>query len=187
MWKVGCPIFWVIQISGRSSLCIASNWPCMNSQLSPKDDTSNCANENQSSREPRNRSSPFYERVFILSVLRIGALLIAFIGASTGFMWFTCSRGLRQVVGLLIVIISVMVGMLVTAISPAHLSTTYRRSENIGVETVVVPELKFRNVQRHIFGADFVETTDDATLEDAPKTLNRVCMHRADHVLPRGV
>ncbi len=33
-----------------------------------------------------------------------------------------------------------------------------RFSENIGIEPIVVPELKFSNVQWHIFGAYFVET-----------------------------
>lgn len=31
----------------------------------------------------------------------------------------------------------------------------YRRSKHIGIEAVVVPELKFRDVQRHVFGTDF--------------------------------
>jgi hypothetical protein len=48
------------------------------------------------------------------------------------------------------------------------------RSENIGVHPIVVPELKFRDVQRHIFGTDFVEATYDAALEDRPEAFNRV-------------
>src|ERR1041385_989897 len=57
-----------------------------------------------------------------------------------------------------------------------------RRSEDIRITPMVVAELKLRDVKRHILGADFMERADDTTLEDAPKTLNRVGMHRADNV-----
>jgi hypothetical protein len=63
----------------------------------------------------------------------------------------------------------------------------YCGSENIGVVAVVISELKLRDVQRHIFGADFVECADNAALQDRPKTLNRVGMHRAHDVLMRVV
>ena len=63
------------------------------------------------------------------------------------------------------------------------LTSAYRRSENIRVEAVVVAELKFRDVQRHIFGADFVERADHAALEDRPEAFNRVGVDRADDVL----
>jgi hypothetical protein len=43
------------------------------------------------------------------------------------------------------------------------------RSENVAVEAVIVPELKLRDVQRHVFGADFVERADDTAFEDAPE------------------
>jgi hypothetical protein len=60
-----------------------------------------------------------------------------------------------------------------------------RRSENVGIETVVISELKLRDVQRHIFGADFVECADHAALEDRPKAFNRVRVDRADHIAVR--
>jgi hypothetical protein len=59
----------------------------------------------------------------------------------------------------------------------------YRGPEHVGIATVVIPELKFRDVKRHIFGADFVEASDDAALEDAPKAFNRIRVHRTDNVL----
>ena len=59
----------------------------------------------------------------------------------------------------------------------------YRRSKHVGVVAVVVAELKFRDVQRHIFGAHLVERADHAALEDAPKAFNRVGVNRADNVL----
>jgi hypothetical protein len=42
------------------------------------------------------------------------------------------------------------------------------RSENVLVEAIIIPELELRNVKWHIFGANLVERTHDATLEDAP-------------------
>jgi hypothetical protein len=59
----------------------------------------------------------------------------------------------------------------------------YRRIKHGGIETVVVAELKFRDVERHIFGGHFVERADHAALEDAPKAFNRVRVNRADNVL----
>ena len=63
------------------------------------------------------------------------------------------------------------------------LTSAYRRSEHVGVEAIVIPELKFRDVDRHIFGAHLVERADYAALEDRPEALNRVGMNSADHVL----
>src|SRR5689334_13389836 len=57
-----------------------------------------------------------------------------------------------------------------------------RRSENVGIEPIVVSELKLRDVERQIFLADFVEASDDAALEDAPEPFNRVGVDRADNV-----
>jgi hypothetical protein len=59
----------------------------------------------------------------------------------------------------------------------------YRLIEHVGIETVVVAELKFRDVKRHIFRRHFVERPDHATLEDRPEALNRVRVNRADNVL----
>ena len=67
------------------------------------------------------------------------------------------------------------------------LASLNRRSENIFVHPVVVPELKFRDVQRHIFGADFVKAANNTALEDAPKALNRIGVNRADDVLAGAV
>src|SRR5580698_6613463 len=64
-------------------------------------------------------------------------------------------------------------------------SSTSRNScsENVGIETVVVPELKFRDVEREVFLTDFVIAAHDATLNQGPKTLNRVGVDRADNML----
>ncbi len=59
----------------------------------------------------------------------------------------------------------------------------YRGIKNIRVHTVVVAELKFRDVKRQILFADLVERANHAAFKDRPETFNRVCVHRADNVL----
>ena len=63
----------------------------------------------------------------------------------------------------------------------------YRRLKHIGVHAVIVAKLKLRDVQRHIFGAHFVERTDHAAFKDRPEALNRVRVNGTDNVLPRFV
>jgi hypothetical protein len=64
-------------------------------------------------------------------------------------------------------------------------ATRYSGTKYVYVLPVVVPELKFGNVQRHIFGADFVEGADHAALHQRPKTFNRIRVDRTDNVLLR--
>jgi len=59
----------------------------------------------------------------------------------------------------------------------------YRSLENVGVHSVVVAELKFRDVQQQILFADFVKRTHHAALEDRPETLNRIGVDRAHNIL----
>jgi len=47
---------------------------------------------------------------------------------------------------------------------------------------MIVPELEFRNIERHIFPADLVERADHAPLEYRPEAFNRVRVDRADNV-----
>jgi hypothetical protein len=70
---------------------------------------------------------------------------------------------------------------------PYLLGSLDRRSENVGVEPIVVSELKLRDVQRHIFGAHFVEGANHTALEDRPKTFDGLSVDRADNVLAFGV
>src|SRR5581483_2555280 len=58
----------------------------------------------------------------------------------------------------------------------------YGRSEDIDVLTMVVAELEFRDVQRQILLADLVIGADNAALEDAPESLNRVGMDGTNDV-----
>ncbi len=57
------------------------------------------------------------------------------------------------------------------------------RSEYVGIEAIVIAELKLRDVQRHIFGAHFVKCANDAPFEDRPKALDCVGVDRADDIL----
>lgn len=66
----------------------------------------------------------------------------------------------------------------------ANFSTpTYSRSEHVGIEPIVISELKLRHVERHIFGAHLMERADYAAFEDRPKTFNRIRVHSTDDVL----
>jgi len=77
---------------------------------------------------------------------------------------------------------------LAETVASDHVSAAcYRRSEDIGVMAVVVPELKFSDVQRQIFLADLVIAADDPALEDAPEALNRIGMDSSDDVFASSV
>jgi hypothetical protein len=67
------------------------------------------------------------------------------------------------------------------------LAAIYGRSENVPVLSIVVAELEFRNIQRHIFGAHFMECADNAALKDGPETFDRVRVDCADYILTLGV
>ena len=45
----------------------------------------------------------------------------------------------------------------------------YRAPEHVGIEAVIVAELKLRNVQRHIFGANLMERAGNATIATAAR------------------
>jgi hypothetical protein len=58
-----------------------------------------------------------------------------------------------------------------------------RRSENVRVLSIVIAELEFGNIERHIFAAHFVERADYAALEDRPKTFDGLGMDCANNIL----
>jgi hypothetical protein len=62
-----------------------------------------------------------------------------------------------------------------------------RRSENIRILPVIITELEFGNIERHIFPAHFVECADHATLEDRPESFDGLSVDRADDILASGV
>jgi hypothetical protein len=62
-------------------------------------------------------------------------------------------------------------------------ATRYRRAEYVRVPAIVVTPFKFRDVQRQIFAADFVEAAHDATFQERPEAVNRLSMNRAVDIL----
>jgi hypothetical protein len=62
-----------------------------------------------------------------------------------------------------------------------------RRSDNVVVKAIIVPELKLRNVERYAFPAYLVERADDAAFEDRPKALNRLSVNGTDDILLLGM
>src|SRR5436190_11219510 len=67
------------------------------------------------------------------------------------------------------------------------LAALNRRSENVRIFAVIVSELEFRDVQRHVFGAHLVECTHHAALEDRPEAFNGLGMDSTDHILSFSV
>jgi hypothetical protein len=65
----------------------------------------------------------------------------------------------------------------------AFSASAYRRFKNISIETVIIAELKLRNVERHVFSTHLVERADHAALEDRPETFNRVGVNPSDNIL----
>jgi hypothetical protein len=66
---------------------------------------------------------------------------------------------------------------------PLALTSVDRNSEDIRVSAIVVAELKFSDIQRHVFGAHFMERAHDAALEDRPEAFDCLSMDGADHIL----
>jgi hypothetical protein len=56
------------------------------------------------------------------------------------------------------------------------------RSENVRVVPIVVAELKFRDIQRHIFGAHLVECANHTAFENRPKALDCIRVNRTNNV-----
>lgn len=65
-------------------------------------------------------------------------------------------------------------------------ATRYRGTENVVIAPVVIPELKFRDVQRQILAADLVEAAHDAALQQRPEAINALGVHHAVNVLLPG-
>jgi len=63
------------------------------------------------------------------------------------------------------------------------LASLDRRSKNVRVLPVVITELEFGNIERHIFPAHFMERADDAALEDRPEAFDGLSMDCSYDVL----
>jgi hypothetical protein len=55
--------------------------------------------------------------------------------------------------------------------------------EDVRIFSVVVTELEFRNIQRHVFAADLVECPDNTALKDRPEALDCLSVNRTDDIL----
>jgi hypothetical protein len=62
-------------------------------------------------------------------------------------------------------------------------ASCYDFAENVGVLSVVMTELKFRQVERQIFCANVVVSADYAALEQRPKRFDVIRMNLAAHIL----
>lgn len=63
----------------------------------------------------------------------------------------------------------------------------YSRSKHVGVEAVIIPELKLGDVERQILGADFVERAHDAALNQRPEAVDCLGVDGTEHVLAERV
>src|SRR5579863_3100210 len=66
-------------------------------------------------------------------------------------------------------------------------ASSYCFSKHIFVVAVVVPELKFREIQRQISTADAMIGTNDAALQQRPEGIKVLSMNESSDVLPFGV
>jgi hypothetical protein len=66
-------------------------------------------------------------------------------------------------------------------------ATRYRGLENVVIGPVIIPELKFRDVQRQIFAADLVKTSHDAALQERPKTVDCLRVNDTINILFCGM
>ena len=117
------------------------------------------------------------------------ALTIGFSTTVAGFVFVLRRRVVSHLVrplGLLMVTIGFPMG-LISGAALGQLDASNCFSENVGVQSVVIPELKLGNIERKILGGNLVESPDNAAFEDRPKAFDCLGMNRADNVLSGGV
>jgi hypothetical protein len=69
-----------------------------------------------------------------------------------------------------------------TVTSDRASAACYRGLEDFGIVSIVVAELKLRDVERQILGADLVERSNNAAFEDGPEAIDCARVNRADDV-----
>ncbi len=62
-----------------------------------------------------------------------------------------------------------------------------RRAKDVCIQAMVIPELKFVDVEMQVLFAHLVERADNAALHDGPETFNRVGMNRSAHIFAVGM
>jgi len=65
-----------------------------------------------------------------------------------------------------------------------NLASPHCLSEDVRIVPIVISELEFGNIEREILRADLVEGSNHAALNQGPEAFDRVCVNRANHVLP---
>jgi hypothetical protein len=63
----------------------------------------------------------------------------------------------------------------------------FRRAEYVRVIPIVITPFEFRNVQRQVLAADFVEAAHNAAFQERPETINRLSMDCAVNILASAV
>ena len=69
----------------------------------------------------------------------------------------------------------------------SRLASADRGSEDVSVLAIVIPELEFRNIERHVLATYFMKRPHDAALEDRPEAVNRIRVNRTDNILLGGM
>lgn len=67
------------------------------------------------------------------------------------------------------------------------LASSNRLSENIHIRAIIVAKLKFRDIQREVLGANFMERADHAALHQRPEAFDGLGMNRTADVLTARV
>src|ERR1700730_17549874 len=62
-------------------------------------------------------------------------------------------------------------------------ATCYRRAEDVRIVTVVIAPFEFRNIQRQIFAANFVEAAHNTAFQQRPEAVDCLSVHRAVNIL----
>jgi hypothetical protein len=157
-----------------------------NPALPTKDRYGENTDDNQSTRPSSNYSCPTCYFIGGVILVLIGSVFAGY-GATYGSNKKYQAR--QYIVETLVCfgLIGLSVLIVTQGIYLIYLATTDRRSENVGVETIVIPELKFRDVQRKVLFADLVEGADHAALNQRPKAFDGVCVDCADNVIALSV
>ena len=67
------------------------------------------------------------------------------------------------------------------------LTSAYRCAEHVGIKAIIVPKLKLRDIERHVFGAHFVERANCGNFSH-PHTGKLSCLRGGSStVLPRSI
>jgi hypothetical protein len=129
------------------------------------------ANQNYSKKDLNPMRGFQIPKPFPLSrgLLALGWLLVGLLAwLYVAFYAHKYKSGLLVILALILMFLAVMGSFWVlsfsenvsTALGTDASLTCYSRREDVGIFSVVIPELKFRNIQRHVFGDDLVKSAE---------------------------